>query len=137
VGLNCYNCPNPQFSGLNSQNYQLVATNSSGCSATVDISITVNPDYNLFIPNAFSPNNDGHNDTWQVLGNVEAVKYISILIFNRIGEKVYESNDVLGTWDGRYKGQLVPPGVYTYVVTIVWLNDFTEHVKTGSITLLR
>lgn len=135
--LSCYDCPNPIFSGNNSQNYQLIATNMMGCSATANISITVNPAYNLFFPSAFSPNGDGHNDLWQILGNIEAVKYVSVAIFNRIGEKVYESNNIEAGWDGRYKGQFVLPGVYAYVAKIVWIDDYSENIRKGTITVAR
>jgi gliding motility-associated-like protein len=57
-------------------------------------------------------------------------------IFNRIGEKVFESNDVNVPWDGYYNGQLVEPGNYVYEVSITWIDNQTVKRK-GSVFVLR
>jgi gliding motility-associated-like protein len=69
----------------------------------------------IFVPKSFSPNNDGYNDSLQVFG--DHFKDFSILIYNRWGEVVYESSDSTKMWDGSYKGQQMPAGVYPYVIT--------------------
>jgi gliding motility-associated-like protein len=57
-------------------------------------------------------------------------------VFNRIGEKVYESNNINEGWDGNYKGALATPGVYVYTLKVVFDDNTTRNFK-GSVTLLR
>ena len=71
----------------------------------------------VYVPNAFSPNNDGLNDYW----NIPALKAYSeyeILVFNRYGEVVYKSKNINTPWDGNLKGKALPTGVYPYVIDI-------------------
>ena len=91
------------------------------------------------MPNAFSPNGDGKNDTWQIYGETATMKQLQVWVFDRIGEKVFESEDINFMWDGTFKGKPAPIGVYTYEMKIVW-NDNTANsnsVYKGSITLLK
>ena len=88
----------------------------------------------IFIPNTFTPNNDGHNDLLQVYSNV--IQSMRLMVFNQWGEKVFETSDVKGAWDGIYKGKPQPIGVYVYVASIV-LTDNTTAVRKGSFNLLR
>ena len=66
-----------------------------------------------------------------------AIKQVEIMVFNRIGEKVFESTDINFAWDGTYKGVSSPPGVYTYVAKFVWLNNHSDARYKGTITLLK
>ena len=91
----------------------------------------------MFVPNVFTPNGDGTNDTWGIFGNLPGIKQIEIAVFNRIGEKVYQSNDVNFQWDGNYKGAPAPPGVYVYTAKFVWLNNHSDNDYKGTITLMR
>ena len=77
--------------------------------------IDVVPGISLFIPNAFTPNGDGLNDTFGVSG--EAIKEFHIKIFNRWGEIIFETQNAKDRWDGTYMGEQVPEGTYTYMVT--------------------
>jgi gliding motility-associated-like protein len=99
--------------------------------------VNVIPNYDVFIPNAFTPNGDGENDYWQIFGNLSAFKQVEIALFNRIGEKVFESKDAYFKWDGTYKGEKVPPGVYVYYAKFVWLNNHSDNKYTGSVTIIR
>lgn len=89
---------------------------------------------NLFIPNIFSPNQDGNNDLFYV----RAFNAISLrfTIFNRWGETVFRSEDLSYGWDGTFKGQKCEAGVYFYAAEIVFRNGEALSKK-GSITLLR
>lgn len=69
----------------------------------------------IFIPNSFTPNGDGLNDTFGVYG--ESIKQYSMEIYNRWGEKVFESANINEQWDGTYNGKNVPEGTYVYRVT--------------------
>ncbi len=135
-GLSCYDCPQPLFDGVYSQQYTVVATTDAGCFGTSVVPVTVIPNYDIFIPNAFTPNGDGQNDTWQLFGNMASMKQADVKVFNRWGEKVFESNDLNFQWDGTYKGEKVYPGVYTYVAKFVWINNHSDNNYKGSITVL-
>ena len=137
-GLSCYDCPDPVFNGVYSQPYTVLATNQDSCFGTSAFTVTVVPLYNIFFPNAFTPNQGGAaNASWQIFGLKNAIKEIQVSVFDRIGEKVFESNDIDFTWDGSYKGKPAQQGVYTYMARVVWLNNYTEKLFTGSLTLLR
>ena len=88
----------------------------------------------LFIPSAFSPNGDGVNDTWKI--SYKGIKEANIKIFNRWGEKLFETNDVKNGWDGIFKGKQLDQGVYGYYMTFK-CNNGQESFKKGNITLLR
>lgn len=136
-GLSCNDCSNPTFEGVYSQAYTVVVTNQDGCNGSASFTATVIPKYDIFIPNAFTPNADGANDFWQVFTNVKAIKQFEVQVFNRWGEKVFESNDINYRWDGTYKGALLPPAVYVYQVKVVWLDNYTDALYKGSVTLLK
>ncbi len=136
-GLSCYDCANPSFEGVYSQVYTVVAANDSGCTGTATFTVTVIPDYGVFVPNAFTPNGDGENDFWQIFTALPSIKQIEVQVFNRIGEMVFESTDLNFKWDGTYKGKYADNGVYVYQVKIVWLNNHSDSGYKGTITLLR
>ncbi len=88
----------------------------------------------VFVPNAFSPNNDGENDILYVRGH--PIKSIEFKVFNRWGEKVFESHDISFGWDGTYKGKLVDPDVFDYYLNVECVGD--EHkLLQGNVTVLR
>ncbi|HRN95623.1 MAG TPA: gliding motility-associated C-terminal domain-containing protein, partial [Chitinophagales bacterium] len=117
--------------------YTVLVTTANGCTASVPLSATVVPDYTVYTPNFFTPNNDGSNDIFKVLGNKKAVKEFSLKIFNRWGEKVFEGNDMEDGWDGFANGSLAQPGVYVYEMKIVWIDNFNRNNFKGTITLVR
>ena len=136
-GLSCYDCPDPVFNGVFSQPYNVLATNQDGCVGSFAFTVTVVPEYNLFFPNAFLPAGSGANHVWQVFGKTNAVLEFHVEVFDRIGEKVFESNSVNYQWDGTFQGKPAPMGVYTYLSRVVWLNDYTSKLFEGTITLIR
>lgn len=89
---------------------------------------------NVFIPNAFSPNNDGVNDRLCFQGDFILDFYLAI--YTRWGEKVFETHDIHDCWDGRYNNNWCMPGVYTYVCKIKCEAGF-ENLLKGDITLIR
>ena len=134
-GLNCIDCPSPVASPYSRQTvYSLVITYNQGCVDTAFVTINVKGEPPLYIPNAFTPNGNETNDRWYVFSS--GIKDIKIMIFNRWGEKIYESYNQFEGWDGRYKGQLQTPGVYIYEVQIVYL-DGVQITRNGSVTLIR
>ncbi len=95
---------------------------------------TLLPDVGIFVPNTFTPNADGKNDVLKVYGNY--IAKMNLQMYNQWGERVFETNDIAGGWDGNYKGKPQPVGVYIYVLRVE--NNNGEVVtKKGSINLIR
>jgi gliding motility-associated-like protein len=95
------------------QTVSLTITDANGCQTTQQIHITEQcPD--VEIPNTFTPNGDGINDTWDVQGldNTSTVK-----IFNRYGSLLYQSKGYTTPWNGTYHNQKLPTGAYYYIIT--------------------
>ena len=92
----------------------------------------VEPLMNVYIPNAFTPNGDGINDTFGIKG--EGSFEYNLAVFNRWGEKIFESQNPGQQWDGTYKNQPVQPGEYVYQ-----LMAYGKKYKgqTGVVTLVR
>ena len=89
----------------------------------------------LYIPNAFSPNNSGKNDT-QCLYGTACISTMRMNIFDRWGNKVFESTDPKVCWDGTYKGQALDPAVFVYHLSATMING--EQVeRQGNISLVR
>lgn len=98
----------------------------------------INESQNVYIPNAFSPNGDGNNDFFMVYtSNDKGLVYFELTIFNRWGEKVFESNTISQGWDGTYKGQLQNPDVYVYQATYGFRGEPLAQTRKGSVTLIR
>ncbi len=117
---------------------RLVSTNSYGCPDTMEVknAVLANPKGLLHIPDAFTPNKDGLNEVFMPsLFNVKPDLYV-FRIFNRWGEKVFETNNPNQGWDGFYKGQECQEGVYSYKLQAAFFNG--EEINQGGIcTLLR
>ncbi len=115
-------------------NVYLYIENEIGCSDSITKRIYINPETYYYIPNAFTPNGDGMNDYFSV-STIGAVKF-EFLIFNRWGELIYETEDEYFRWDGKYKGETVPLGVYVYQF---YMEDIRgeHHLKRGHITILK
>lgn len=140
--LTCTTCINPVASPIKTTVYRIIATNDGNCMSYDDIKITVLCDRNnVFMPNAFTPNNDGINDRFYVMGpGLEAVK--SLRIYDRWGNIVFErsyvnANDPLLGWDGTtLTGQKAPPGMFGYVAEVI-CGDGGIIPVTGSVMLIR
>ena len=120
--------------------YTITASNNphgKECKVTTQILVTVVPNYNIYVPNAFTPNNDGINDYFEVFGNKKAIQYIDIAIFDRWGEVVFRSNDLDFKWDGSYKGTMLEPGTFVYTMSVVFIDDHSNSGYKGSLLLLR
>ncbi|MBP6730735.1 MAG: gliding motility-associated C-terminal domain-containing protein, partial [Chitinophagales bacterium] len=135
--LSCATCQTTEATLYNNYVYRVESIDDKGCKATASILVNVIPKYTVFIPNGFTPNGDGSNDFFEIFGNKEAWKQFEVAVFDRLGEKVYESNDMNFKWDGTYRGKGLNPAVFVYVIKVVYLNNFTDKVYKGSLTLLR
>ena len=88
----------------------------------------------MFVPSAFTPNNDQHNDQIRVYGN--CLQTMVFMIFNRWGEKIFETNTIEEGWDGTYKGEALNTGVYVYRLEGKTYDGKSFSSK-GNITLIR
>jgi gliding motility-associated-like protein len=135
--LSCADCASPIATPVITTTYAIEIVNAAGCTAYDSIAITVIPDYNIYIPNVFSPNGDGNNDWFEVFGKKQTWKFFEVGIFNRWGEKVYEANDLNFKWDGSFKGAILPMGVYIYQLKVGFMDNHSEKFFKGSVTLIR
>lgn len=116
----------------NSTQWYYIVAKAGSCEATDSAKVTV---LNFFLPNAFSPNGDGLNDVYSI-GNTDIINiHASLSIYNRFGERVYQTDDISKGWDGTYKGKVCDVGVYFYSAK-VRIGDTEEKFK-GDITLIR
>jgi gliding motility-associated-like protein len=93
----------------------------------------------IYLPNAFTPNNDGNNDAFGAYTSCTQIIQFNLQIYNRWGEKVYETNDLDAKWDGRYKGEAAPAATYVYQVGISYTttNNAETRKYKGSVMLIR
>lgn len=126
----------PKFLFPDAQVYRtrLLVTNDAGCTDTVSKSVPVLLKESLFIPNVFTPQNDGTNDYFTIKSS--GINVFSMKIYNRWGGLVYETNEINPGWDGNYDGNPCPVGVYFYMITAVSNNKKTYNLN-GTVTLLR
>jgi gliding motility-associated-like protein len=112
----------------------LMVESEAGCSDVVLGSVKIESPFTFYLPNSFSPNNDGLNDFFggQGIGIIE----FEMVIVNRWGEEVFYSSSENQKWDGKFKGMPIEMGVYSYKVNLVDSN-FMSHKYLGAVTLLR
>lgn len=136
TGLHTDVSPSHRFKEMGLFRVLLTAVNDWGCSDTTSREVVVAFD-RLFPPTAFSPNSSKAEDREFRL-NSTGIKAegFQLLVFNRWGEMIFESNSPETGWDGRVKnGNFAPPGVYTWVVNYLDFRDKT-HRQQGTVTLL-
>ncbi len=118
--------------------YSVTVEDANGCSPSGSANVTfescVVENFSLFIPNAFSPNGDGNNEKFQCFGS--GVIFTDIKVFNRWGEKVFDTNNMFDGWDGTNKGEQCKPGVFTYSINVISADGKSNKYK-GTITLIR
>jgi gliding motility-associated-like protein len=112
----------------------LTASNSRGCSESFTKMIEVGVAHDLFLPSAFTPNNDGVNDIFRLKGSGFTAATMSIL--NQWSQLIFKTDHAASGWDGQVKGALAPNGTYVYVVKIT-LPDGKEKVMKGNISLIK
>ena len=140
-GLNCYDCLSPNLIATKSGFYLVEVHSIDGCRTEDSVFIHVNPLRNVFIPNAFTPNGDGLNDQFEIYGGVGVKEILSIQIFDKWGNLVFDANPNNGRsksvyWDGNLNRHKMPVDVYVYNVQISFLDDAIKRY-TGEVMLLR
>ena len=132
LNLSDTSATNPTASPTLTTTYYVVVTNSAGCKAKDSMIVTVLPPFD--IPNGFTPNGDGKNDTW-MLDNLYKFPNAEVEVYNRWGEQLFYSRGNYQAWGGTYNGSPVPVGTYYYIIK---LNDknYPDHYA-GPLTILR
>jgi len=141
--VSCTDCPNPSITPEENTTIIVMITDGNGCEASDSILIEVEPEpiKEISIPNAFTPNEDGFNDRFTLLGGAPDDRITSLQIFTRWGNLVFEANNIpLGNndfgWNGIYKGKRLQPDVFIYRA-VVALADGEVKDFTGDIMLIR
>lgn len=119
---------------------QLEALDQNGCLAAAEMRILVQKNYKVFIPNAFSPNGDQHNDFFEIYPGTSTSKVKSLQIYSRWGELLYDyngdQNQDLARWDGRFRGKTMMDEVVVYKVVIEFIDGETK-MFAGSVTIVK
>ena len=123
------------------ERYRVTATNALGCMATDTIQVTVDSLGRVFVPNAFSPNEDGYNDRFMIFSGEKDVLIERFQVFDRWGSRVFMAeqflpNDPQYGWDGKLNGQFVNTGVYVYTIEVQFYGK-NRVLLTGDVTLMR
>ncbi len=150
-GLSCSNCANPEASPTTTTTYWVTGTDAQGCSDITSVIVTVNTNYNIvYLPNTFSPVSEyGDNQTLQVFGS--NIVEINLVVFDRWGEKVYESTNATEAirsdgkccaygigWDGTWQNSGTKVNVASFVYILRGkFKDGKEFEKHGNITLIK
>jgi gliding motility-associated-like protein len=139
--LSCSDCSSPVATPQTAIAYRLIVQNEYACTTTGMVNIKIFSGGRVNIPNGFSPNGDGHNEVFYILGGQEVKMLKEFSIFNRWGQKVFqvnnaEANDPRFGWNGLLNGKPADPGTYVYFVTIVFADGTTQPFK-GTVTLIR
>jgi len=134
LGDGCTNCITQDVSPTSTSTYMVFAADAAGCSTTAEVIITVVDIDDFIIPDAFSPNNDGLNDTWVIPG-ISAYPNNQLVVVNRWGNIIFEANNYQNDWDGTSKNNKpISEGTYYYNLKL----DLGEgEVHQGSITIIR
>ncbi|MEM9024158.1 MAG: gliding motility-associated C-terminal domain-containing protein, partial [Bacteroidota bacterium] len=113
-----------------------VVTNQFGCVDSIVNQVFVVPEFLVYAPNAFSPNNDGKNDVF--LPSALGILEFDLKVFNRFGEVIFESRDAGHGWDGAMSngGGIAPIGVYAYRLMLT-RNSGERVERIGSVTLVK
>jgi gliding motility-associated-like protein len=138
TSLSATSIHNPTANPRTINTYYVKVKNSFGCSLSDSVTIKILPPLCgnpvVFVPSAFSPDNDGYNDVLMVEGN--NITEMTFAIYNRWGQKVFETKDQNRGWDGTFKGTLLSPDVYGYYMQCT-CDDGSQALLKGNITLLR
>jgi gliding motility-associated-like protein len=112
-----------------------IVENSYGCRDTAKITIEILPEFNFYIPNAFTPTGNGLNDIF--MPKIRGVKEYEFLIFDRWGQLFFKTNDITQGWDGTYKGSKCQQDVYVWKISFRDLVEMEYQTYVGHVTLIR
>lgn len=130
AGLSAANIASPVASPSQNTTYTLTVSNPGGCADTASVQVIIYE--KMIIPKGFTPNGDGKNDTWEIVG-IQAYPEADVRVFNRWGQEVFYSHGYTTPFNGTYKGSPLPPATYYFVIEP---NNGRSRLS-GPLTLLR
>lgn len=133
TGLSCTKCSSPIATPTQTTTYQVIVSRG-GCDSIATITITVQEEAEIFVPTIFSPNGDNNNDIFKVRGAV--FTDFKMVVYDRWGEKVFETDNYTIGWDGTFRGKDCMKGAYGYIIEGVDQKG-RNFEKKGNITLIR
>ncbi len=125
---------NQVYTVVMSGNYWVEVINNCGI-ATDTITITECPQLSIYVPNVFTPNGNGQNDMFKLTGT--NIDYFELYIYDRWGNELFHTTDINEGWNGKYKGNLCPEGVYSWLIFYKEIDNTEKQKKYGHITLLK
>lgn len=131
--LDCDDCQNPLATPEETIIYT-VSNSENGCTSYASVLVTVHVVPSIFVPNIFSPNGDNHNDVLYVRGR--GIRELNFIVYDRWGEKVFQSTDQDLGWDGTFRGKKMNPAVFVYYVEATFVDGESTVIK-GDVTLIR
>jgi len=139
--LTCNACNQPIARPEMTTTYQVLATDANGCQDSDAVRVTVRIRRDVYIPNGFSPNNDGVNDILMIYAGEGVERILEFDIYSRWGESVFYvsnflPNDPLYGWNGFFRNQPAPLDVYVYYARVLY-KDGKEKLLKGDILLAR
>jgi gliding motility-associated-like protein len=141
TGLSCTTCANPTATPSETTTYCVEVLDAGGCKDTACVTVRVEipcPNKEILdVPNAFSPNRDGLNDDFCLLGWDACLVEFKVFIFDRWGETVFKSTDPNFCWDGKYNNQSMDSQVFVYYIKATYMNTNEAVIRKGNISLLR
>lgn len=140
TGLSCTNCPNPTAAPDVTTTYYVTSTEANGCTGSDSAIVKIKlPCGELFVPTIFSPNDNGPaaNNALCVFGTPECIEEFLFQVYDRWGEKVFETEDITKCWDGNYKGKPMNSGIFVYRLQAKVSNQTEKINVSGNTTLVR
>ena len=142
--LDCTDCANPTATPLQDASYTITVFDTNGCSESLTITVIVGlmlvPDGDLYVPNVFSPNGDGFNDSFDLLTGPDSnITILDYLIYDRWGNLLYDNPIALGAgngWNGIFNDEEIQPGVFVYLIRYQ-AGDSEPVVLRGDVTLVK
>lgn len=142
--LNCVDedCLEINVRPFETTNYGMTIIDENGCLRSDDVTVYVDKEREIFVPNVFSPNGDGNNDVLYIFADGRVENINEFIIFNRWGESVFEvygefpANDPAYGWDGLYRDQVMNAAVFTWYAKVKFIDGHVELFK-GDVVLMR
>lgn len=129
--------PTVLFSDTGLVNIQAIISNECKLDTLYDEIHIRQCDFPLFVPNAFTPNDDGDNDQFFVQGALDEIQSYEMVVFSRWGDTVFRSTNPTDQWNGRFRGKTVGDGVYVWIIKVQFFGMSEPRIISGDVTLFR
>lgn len=133
--LSCLDCPNPVLIATSNETIQLEVSDNGNCISICEYAIEVVVPDDIFIPNVFSPNDDGNNDLFMTFGPYHTLVHMKI--FDRWGGLLYDGQSSDASWDGMKNGTSLSSGIYVYLIKYIDNRTGEEKQKSGEVLLIK